>query len=218
MLVEISKDLKTGYLYTNKEINIDNIICTEKINSLYIYKFKNQNFNVKNNSFKIESLFSEYEHANKLPEDGWQELIDYWSCHNSEFRSVLDLKMRPRKNGVLYSYFYFIKDRKIFYNELFDEEICDKIIFNFFENHFVNNNSFVFFCGCNIEVKFFNVVYLEENDGLKKAFKVGYKETKKIPKYSDAINEYFSKMILNRLVENKLDIEILGYKLSFIRW
>lgn len=62
----------------------------------------------------------------RLPSLHWRELIDCWSCHNREFSTMLGREMRPRKGGVLFSYFYLVAERgrlcvqreKIFYNEL----------------------------------------------------------------------------------------------------
>ncbi|OAG29936.1 hypothetical protein NEDG_01483 [Nematocida displodere] len=44
----------------------------------------------------------------KLPSEGWEELVDMWSCHNREFERLLGHKLSPRPNGILYANFYLI--------------------------------------------------------------------------------------------------------------
>ncbi|KAH9386084.1 uncharacterized protein NEMAJ01_0980 [Nematocida major] len=41
--------------------------------------------------------------ALRLPSDGWEELVDMWSCHNREFAHLAEREIRPKKDGVLYS-------------------------------------------------------------------------------------------------------------------
>lgn len=46
----------------------------------------------------------------RLPSDGWEELVDMWSCHDREFAHLTEQKMTPRKEGVLYSTLYLITE------------------------------------------------------------------------------------------------------------
>ncbi|KAI5165293.1 hypothetical protein NEIRO03_0251 [Nematocida sp. AWRm78] len=48
----------------------------------------------------------------RLPADGWEELIDMWSCHDREFSHLTEQEMKPKKNGVLYSTLHLIIEKE----------------------------------------------------------------------------------------------------------
>ncbi|EHY65811.1 hypothetical protein NERG_01418 [Nematocida ausubeli] len=50
----------------------------------------------------------ENESVLRLPADGWEELIDMWSCHCREFAHLAEQDIKPKKNGVLYSTLYLV--------------------------------------------------------------------------------------------------------------
>lgn len=73
----------------------------------------------------------------RLPSEGWEELVDMWSCHDREFKHLSKKELAPKKNSIMYSTLYLTikKDRvplcikedkkennneymQIFYNEI----------------------------------------------------------------------------------------------------
>lgn len=171
----------------------------------------------------------EFSSVNRLPQEGWQELVDCWSCHNHEFKSLLDLKIAPRKGGILVSNFYLLAHddalppcclgrTKLFYNEL---NVCyphSHFVYKFFEEYFATKNSIVFDRKEKaLEIKLFYKCLLFE-DTVKEAFKVGIKETDKQLDCDSFIGEFFKKMIFDEIDQNSLGIKAMGYNLSFITY
>lgn len=169
-----------------------------------------------------------YESVNRLPQDGWQELIDCWSCHDSEFRGMLDLKIRPRRMGILTSNFYFIAHEsvlppccsgrsKLFYGDVVTRHPRRSYIYKFFEEYFESKNSIVLEHGgrCH-EIKYFYRCAVI-GDGISSAIKVGVKETDKPSVGSDFIDAAFVDGIFDEIAGNSIGIQILRYDLSFIR-
>ncbi|ELA42481.1 uncharacterized protein VICG_00580 [Vittaforma corneae ATCC 50505] len=171
--------------------------------------------------------------VHRLPQEGWEELIDCWSCHNSEFKGMLDLKIKPRKNGILVSNFYLIAGEKVlpecckartkmFYNELTCEFSVEQLIFKFFEEYFEMKNSIILKVdGKSYEIKlFYRCILIEKNDSFvfneHDAFKVGYKETAKNNDEDSYIGDYFKIKIIDQLGRNSVKLSVLGYALSFI--
>lgn len=104
------------------------------------------------------------ESALRLPSANWEELIDFWSCHNREFEQMASRQMRPRTNGILYSHFYFVVERhrvpkclslphrekvggqgprfpkdglvRIYYNEVVNPFGCEHLAFSYLSEHF----------------------------------------------------------------------------------
>lgn len=169
----------------------------------------------------------------RLPQEGWEELIDCWSCHDNEFKGLLDLKVKPRSSGILVSNFYLMAGEKvlpeccklrdkIFYNELICEFTAEQFIFKFFEEHFEMKNSIVLKVGeKSYEIKLFYRCVLIERSELcmsneHDAFKVGYKETAKSKDDDSFIGDYFKSKIVNQLDKNSIKLSALGYTLSFI--
>ncbi|EPR79990.1 hypothetical protein SLOPH_1797 [Spraguea lophii 42_110] len=223
-------------------------IRTEEINNKdKIFKIKsNLQFN-EPSKMNLKSIFSsiickycnnciEIENSDRLPSIGWEELVDHWSCHNNEFKSLLNLKPKPRTNSILYSNFYFLINSinyccwkenkenqilKIFYNEINTIYDDKDIIYIFLEEYFKNNDILQI---NNVIIKFYNesIIAMEENDennGLHeyfyKSLKVGYKIVNKKHEKKE-INEYYRERIIALLNENKIDRKIDGYILSFI--
>lgn len=177
----------------------------------------------------------EYKSLNSLPSEGWEELIECWSCHNNEFKSMLDLKIKPRPKGILLSHLYFLLNnedlpdccsnnsnsvRKIFINEVDVEGFTDQFfLFKFLKDHFKMNSYFIYsFKNKTYEMTYFYkcTIYLVENGELKlfNALKVGVKETNKKMKDSKNINDYFVKLLYTKMV--KTGIQILDYDVGFV--
>jgi hypothetical protein len=175
----------------------------------------------------------EYQTVNRLPQEGWQELIDCWSCHDHEFKSMLDIKINPREKGILISNFYLIghadalpkccsKNTKVFYNEIACSFSNKFIIYNFFEEYFDMKNSVVLLIGATkYEIKlFYPCSLINDCDKNKRrnslAFKVGFKESNKQNDKDDFIGDFFKQQILDQLNENSIGLNLLGFKLTFI--
>lgn len=91
--------IRTGKLLESPEIDS----LEMKINSEYEERMKR--------SLKVISCLcgcskKEVKSILRLPSDGWEELVDMWSCHNREFSHLTEQEMRPKKEGVLYSTLY----------------------------------------------------------------------------------------------------------------
>lgn len=239
MFLELNPTTKTAYIYSKENEIIDNKyiqLSTEKINTINIIKIEYPTHPIpKDNFINIHTLFDnlictcgsqiKFTKLKKLPEDGWEELIDYWSCHNSEFKSMLDLKIKPCSGEALLSHFYFLANdfdlccysdesgvQKIFYNQVGFDDV--KIIYSFFVNYFLHNNSFRFCVSGDVyEIKLFDFVII---NGCYDGFKVGYKICKKRIEKVNGINECIANGLLSMLDRNRIDISVLGYELSYI--
>lgn len=165
--------------------------------------------------------------THRLPQEGWQELIDCWSCHDHEFNSMLDLKIKPRLGGILLSNFYMIADpqlipkccfteNKIFYNEITSSLSHNFYIYKFFEEYFAMKSIIVLSLeDKKYEIKLFYWCNLIKKDN-SPAFKVGFRESDRQNDEDTFIGEFFKKLILNQLKENAIGITLLKYNLSFI--
>ncbi|KAM0676046.1 hypothetical protein GVAV_000007 [Gurleya vavrai] len=240
MIFEYSSNSENGYIYLNNSENIiENnykIVYKENYKNLTIYRIKKIHLYKSEYSFDLTKLDFRckcglkinFVSKNLMPSEGWQELVDLWSCHNMEFRSMLDLKPKPRKNSVLLSNFYFLANandfcclnldlNKIFYNEIFDFKNCLKIVFHHFKTFFMHNNRYQFvYDNFLYEVMIFEDVFIENGEYKGEAIKVGYKSIKKCELVSENINEYFCKLIYKILVDNEIEILVRSYKLSYI--
>ena len=94
---------------------------------------------------------------NRLPQEGWEELIDCWSCHNCEFKTMLGLTPRPRAGGLLLSDLFLLANdadlpvccqrgdlsvRKLFYNEVLPSGCSHKTLaYSYLDSHFQNNSA-----------------------------------------------------------------------------
>lgn len=165
--------------------------------------------------------------VHRLPQEGWQELIDCWSCHDHEFRSMLDLKMSPRIGGILVSNFYLIAhsdvipeccrdDVKLFYDQISCSLSMNYFIYKFFEEYFAMKSTIVLL----IEDKKYEIKLFYECNLIKEtaaqAFKVGFRESTKQNDADEFIGEYFKKRIFDQLIQNSIGLNLLGYRLSFI--
>ncbi|KAM0679316.1 hypothetical protein BDAP_000183 [Binucleata daphniae] len=240
MLVELHKEQEFGYIYVlnNKEmVNFEyTLVKTENIFGILVHKIKhkidtshnNQKFDfegiVKNMSCKCTKRFNIMQ-INALPEEGWEDLIDFWSCHDSEFRSMLDLKPKPRKGGVLTGDFYFLinenesccfKKQKIFYNEVFDEKTCMLIIYHFLMKYFKHQSKYILHTQNKVyELCFFDEVFIFENDEAKPALKLGIKQSAKVYTKNENINDFFCQTLYNELIENRLKITVFAYNITY---
>ncbi|EJW02880.1 hypothetical protein EDEG_02704 [Edhazardia aedis USNM 41457] len=246
MLVEISTSMKTGFLYktehdtSNPEIHNLNITKKEIVNNTTIlYLDVKKSFEINNETLDFKSLFDNLkcnlckkklniESINKLPSDGWEELIDFWSCHASEFKTMLELKMKPRKNGILVSDFYFIsyqkklccrlfETEKVYYNIIFENKKCQMLLYMFLSKYFVHNNSFLFSHENDVyEIKLFDRVYVLEDNCLHPALKIGFNVSKKLYKKNESMNNFFCNLLYLEVIKNNMNVNLVGYNLSFI--
>ncbi|AFM99142.1 hypothetical protein EHEL_100490 [Encephalitozoon hellem ATCC 50504] len=174
---------------------------------------------------------------NRLPQEGWEELIDCWSCHNCEFKTMLDLSPRPRKGGLLLSdFFLLINDsdlprccrknnssvRKLFYNEVLLQGCThEALAYSYLDFYF--RNTPVLLLEVNqrrYEIRHFYkaMVMTVENKALvkRKAMKVGIKETEKPIEKNENINEFYSKITYDIVMSGMVGTTALGYKISLV--
>lgn len=167
--------------------------------------------------------------VHRLPQEGWQELIDCWSCHNCEFKSMLDLNIRPRKDGILVSNFYLLANENIVpdcckngtkfcYEDLKFDFPDSFLVFKFFEDYFFANNSLVIeYENRKYEIKIFYFCLLFIDD-FERVIKIGIRETERIPDSVIVLSDHYKKIIFNIININKINIEIMGFQTSFIRY
>ncbi|KMV65200.1 hypothetical protein M970_100400 [Encephalitozoon cuniculi EcunIII-L] len=174
---------------------------------------------------------------NRLPQEGWEELIDCWSCHNCEFKTMLGLTPRPREGGLLLSdFFLLINDadlpgccrrndssiRKLFYNEVLPNGCThEDLAYSYLNAYFRDKNVLLLEVNqARYEIRHFYraVLITVENRALsrKEAMKVGIKNTDKITESSESINEFYSKLIYDLVMSGTIDITALGYRISFV--
>lgn len=244
-MIELELTSKRGFAYgiesfealkELKEVAFQKVIhekvCNVNIWSFdIILPFKNDNKSIDllkiNNLRCIHNKNINFSEIHRLPQEGWQELIDCWSCHNNEFKGMLDLKIKPRKGGILVSNFYLLADKeilpnccnkkeKIFYNEIFSNFSTNQLIFKFFEEQFDMKNTIILLIkGKKYEIKMMYRCITIRKD-INESFKVGFKETVKNNDEDLYIGEYYKEKILEELINNSLEIDYLGYKFSFV--
>ncbi|OQS54532.1 hypothetical protein EHP00_38 [Ecytonucleospora hepatopenaei] len=250
MICEKIVNTNIMFCYTNKEMEWDVLnqlkqhnvlVSSEQINKMHIYKFHSHRFFclpllLKDFDFKFRCLHGKdifIDRYNKLPHDNWQELIDHWSCHKSEFKTVNKLKCEFFPSRILCSDFYCIfykkdlpeccqtknleESQKMFYNELYTGHNSDYFIYKFFEDCFNRFYSFSLKLKGDIyEFKSFGTCILEKNSNENNiAFKIGFKTSNKHDHISE-INEYFENEIFLQINKNKLNIKVCNYDISFI--
>lgn len=244
-MLEIINNLKRGFIYGKefyeklKESNLFEFIeeRSEEINGFEIYSvIFYQTINLDPFSFNLCNLGNvkckhgsklNYLSNNRLPQEGWEELIDSWSCHNSEFKSMLDLKIKTRKDGILTSNFYLLANdtvlpdcckatEKFFFNELIMERSNLEFIFYFFEEYFLHRSFLVLeYQNKSYEIKlFYNCILFDIE--LRNAMKLGVKETIRKGDISDQINAFYIELIMKTLQNNKINIKSMGYDITYL--
>ena len=169
--------------------------------------------------------------------EGWEELLDCWTCCQNEANVLLGKKVTIGNEAVLTSDFYMyipsesfpgccrvgMEERvnKLFYNQIEWKVPHGLLVFRYFDDLFERKNSFLFDHATSAyEVKFFHrtSLYRETGDAffVERAIKVGIKKTKRPLQDSGNINRYFKDKIYRILQENSTEIEIFGYKVCFI--
>lgn len=245
-MLEIDVLTKRGFAYGKDSLEILRKLpsnCTiekvEKTDNPETWSFSIQNYTRSANSIDLHSIDSaecmhgnriEFKSINRLPQQGWEELIDCWSCHNNEFKGMLDLEIKPRKEGVLVSNFYMLphpdilpqccsNKRKIFYNEVKCRFSEKQFIYKFFQEHFEVKSSLVLEVeDVKYEIKVFYACILIKNDPEEAidAFKVGFRISDKKKDDDSFVGDYFKRQIIENLKENSLKVNILGFEASFI--
>lgn len=239
MIVEILKS-KDAYVYTSDlSFHIPHKhkhLTTEKINNIYIHFIKFINL-PNNNLSKFTNFHFKCKHgknlnyitSNKLPSENWDELIEFWSCHNNEFASIKNLTIKIRPKGILLSSFYLLINNedlpsccksqentvKIWFNELscIDHK---NISYDYLEEYFLNNNALII-CYNNVyyEIKFFYTCQnlIIKNLIFNRCMKLGIKEKKGKYKLSENINNFYMEFIFKNI--KKLDIKVMEYQIGF---
>lgn len=223
--------------FTTTNIETVNKTCIYSISKINLKQTTNLvNFSYSNYKLKCpHEKIIDYLTANKLPREGWEELIECWSCHDNEFKTMLDLNIKPRQKGILVSDLYFLINdcdlpfccsknknsiRKIFFNEIKVEGYSDQnFLYNFFMNYFKSNSLFFYESGGkSYEINFFYhcTIVLVKDGKLDnyKAMKVGVKETEKKVSEQNFINDYFKTQIQKSI--SKIGVEVLNYEVGFI--
>ncbi|KAI4290906.1 ubiquitin-protein ligase E3 D [Pancytospora philotis] len=170
----------------------------------------------------------DYRSINRLPQEGWQELIDCWSCHDCEFKSMLDLKVAPREFGILTANFYLLAHPsalpeccrhtpRLYYNELRTGYSDRNYIYLFLDEYFQHKSALVVSKdGRCYEIKrFYKCVLLGPEPTC--AIKVGIRDTEKADSGSGFTNEYFIDRLLEEVAETAVGITVLGYGVAFVR-
>lgn len=172
----------------------------------------------------------EYAKSSRLPTEGWEELVDAWSCHNGEFASMLSLELRIRPGYILLSNFYMLADQNVlpecckgaqllFYNDLTIQHADSALIYNFIAEAFHSRSSFtVGFGEHTYRLKYFYSCFLiSEQKEMKRAIKVGFKEVSVDRDRTDChLPEYYGERLMQMLNQNTLGIPMLGFNMSFI--
>lgn len=177
--------------------------------------------------------------SKSLPPEGWEELLDCWTCCQSENNVLLGKKMVVRSGCAFTSDFYFYTGSsavpgccrkalgcgaepcKIFYNTIVWDVQDTALVFEYFSSFFERKNIFLFdHRDTRYEVKFFFKTTLCTKDYniilAKDALKVGIKETAKTIYDKGHVNRYFIDRIYDILMKNSIGVEICGYKMSFV--
>ncbi|KAM0680810.1 hypothetical protein GINT2_001084 [Glugoides intestinalis] len=245
-MIEIEQKSKRGFAYGELAFNTLNslpinyiIEKCEIVRDCKIWSFSVQNYEKDSKQVDLHNISNvKCTHGNnivfktvhRLPQDSWQELIDCWSCHNNEFKEMLNLKISPRPGGILLSNFYLLANQdtlpecckgesKFFYNEIKCVFSDSLFIYKFFEEHFEAKSTLVLRIeDKNYEIKLFYSCVLCKADScdIVDAFKVGFKITDKNNDNDSSVGEYFKNQIFTSLKNNSLKIAILDYEVSFI--
>ncbi|KAL0265972.1 UNVERIFIED_CONTAM: hypothetical protein PYX00_011689 [Menopon gallinae] len=177
--------------------------------------------------------------SKSLPPEGWEELLDCWTCCQSENNVLLGKKMVLKDGCAFTSDFYFYtlgsavpgccknalgygtEPCKIFYDAIVWDVPDTELVFDYLSSFFERKNVFLLeHGGTRYEVKFFfrTTLCTKENGRLlaRDALKVGIKETARAFHDRCHVNRYFMDRIHDTLVRNSIDIEICGYRVSFV--
>ncbi len=251
-MIEIAIDSMRGFAYGKESLEELNcyrdlnykIERTEILNNIPIYTliFKSRIETKTDFSYiNIGKIYCphgyeiRYKTINRLPRKDWEEQIDCWSCHSNEFKSLLSLKICPRKDGILVSNFYCIPDpsllpmccskrKQYFFNELKIDFNIKKIIYLFFEDFFSFNPILVLEkpSGESYSIKFFYKCVLlndsKKNPALKICFRVNNNTAKPKIIQDDFINEEIKDEIIKQLIFNSLKIKVMGFEMSYITY
>lgn len=254
MILEYSPNFQKLYLYeinNESSFKIKGFDTKEVIESTTVYIFERKlkmeenvgddlSSNLKKLKCKCDKLIR-YQSINLLPSHNWNEYIDLWSCHESEFKSTLNFEPRARTNGILLGAYFFMADKglfncncyneRIFYNEInFGVEIDDIIYFafcNYFESNtfcFIDDKiKMVLFDKCyisdiNKEMNLFDKCHPGDinEEIMCPSLKIGFKHVKSQETESELLNSFFRKRICEIILKNKINIKILDFEVSYI--
>lgn len=172
--------------------------------------------------------------------ENWEEMLDYWMCCQKEKNVLLGRGMVANGKTAFLSDFYLYaldasvpaccagrfekkeeKFNKIFYNDVFWAITDRALVFRYFLTFFEQKNTFLLENdGKRYEIKFFCTTSLCTTRGNRlfctDALKVGLKQTDRLLHDRGHMNQYFRDKIWQILLLNSTDIEVLGYKVSFI--
>ncbi|ORD97158.1 hypothetical protein HERIO_975 [Hepatospora eriocheir] len=237
-------DSHEAYVYGNIGYELSKLeyekVSIEVVQGVKVYKLKIKNIELKKeedfNILKaldknIKCKHSEpikYLELNKCPHEGWEDLIDYWSCHQGEFEKLKNLKMIDRPNRIFVADFYIQtkkkyfpkccnKSDKLFFNE-FTHSIPDSLlIYTFFTEYFKQLDCiYILYKGKCFKIKSFYRCHLFKEGNFVEAIKVGVIEEEMNSKFIRGLNDYYTEKIFKMIRENITGIKLLYYKLSFI--
>ena len=224
------------YLKNFKIINmkIVNDIIIYTINYQILYKNTEIQLEIKCKHNKI----IQYKRLNKMPHLNWEELVDSWSCHKSEFKSLKNINIKSIDGRIMIGDFFCVIPKinipyccktniddncsvKIFYNELHINISDNKIIYDFFKEYFYSY--YTLFLNLNIiklEIRYLydcNILLINNKSHQKqcKAIKIAVRITNKVDDIKE-INDYYKNAILNHIKNNNLNIKFNDYTISYI--
>ncbi|KAL6122814.1 hypothetical protein NUSPORA_00072 [Nucleospora cyclopteri] len=254
MIIEYVEDLNFCYFYSKAPIIDEKYTFLLQDKEIFVYKLESDqeikkilektsmDFQVKNYKRaeigKIECKHGkdmEITRFNQLPNEGWEELVDCWSCHKNEFKSLKLEKIKIVKNRVLLGDFFCylpvenIPDccikitgqfennlNPIFYNQLEINQSDESVIFAALHNFFINSYKYyIKIENKNYEIRYFYSCKLIKEKDEYLALKIGFKESKEYQSFLK-INEYYENAIYKMILKNTLGIEENGYFFSYI--
>ncbi|KAI5149349.1 hypothetical protein ENBRE01_0854 [Enteropsectra breve] len=169
-----------------------------------------------------------FDSINYMPHCGWEDLVDCWSCHDSEFNSMLSLQPKARPGGILMSDFYLSAGEKVLppcctsstkieLQSLKTGHDDKAHIFRFFSEYFNQKNKIVIeYQSQRIEVKKFYDCLVIHEGVLHNAIKIGFRESIKEIDFKGHIPEYYNFQIFEMITRNSLGLNVLNYSVSFI--
>lgn len=259
MFLEKILNTNIGYFYNEQDVTQEEMSvlfckhgCTlfsvEKINGLTIYKvIFDKNSKIVEEEGGIGFIFKcihnceiQYNRINKLPHDNWEELIDCWSCHQSEFASLKETGIKPVCDRILVSDFYCLLHKqnipvccqkafeanvlkesslyRVFYNEVNINYSCDRLIYNFFKEYFKCYSRFKmgFEDNCYEFMYLYDCLVIDSKENSsKKAIKIGYKKTKECDSVSQ-LNSFYMNEIEKSIEKHSINIFINEFKLTYV--
>ena len=228
------------FVHVTEDDHIDlsgyDIVSKSIVEKYTIYKVRNKAYNKTNviqEPLEISCIHNhpiKYTRINKLPHDNWEELIDCWSCHKSEFKTLRNHQLKIVQGRIFVSDFYCIipssdipeccrgKDEstKFFFNEIIVNRYNTAHIYSFFDEYFkFYNRLFLRLKTRSFEIKYFYDCGVKKDNIKYNAIKIGIKPTDRNEDVTE-INDYFREQIEDHLIRNTTNIFVCGYEMAYI--